>query len=130
MSPPPEAQLSLKGRVLFGISVPLSASALAAAAGVPKSTKQYPAFLKSFVSKIYNDKRKKRLLPRKFVAYHFNTNSLSHVVPDVTNEIFVDPRLKFTHPEMHHVNTTSQIISKREDTYQRVVFASFPEPPF
>lgn len=43
--PPPEAQLSLNGRVLFGIREPARVRALAAAAGDPKSTKQYPAFL-------------------------------------------------------------------------------------
>src|ERR1700712_4845383 len=44
-SPPPEAQLSLKGRVEFGMSWPLNCRAFAAAWGVAKSTKQYPALL-------------------------------------------------------------------------------------
>jgi len=39
-SPPPEAQLSLKGREVFGIMLPFRDSALAAAAGVAKSMKQ------------------------------------------------------------------------------------------
>jgi hypothetical protein len=39
-SPPPEAQLSLKGRFEFGMSVPLSVKAFAAAAGLEKSMKQ------------------------------------------------------------------------------------------
>jgi len=43
--PPPEAQFSLKGRLEFGISVPLRVRAFAAAAELAKSTKQYPALL-------------------------------------------------------------------------------------
>lgn len=43
--PPPEAQFNLNGRVEFGIMVPFRFRALAAAAGVEKSTKQYPALL-------------------------------------------------------------------------------------
>ena len=43
--PPPEAQFSLKGRLELGISWPLRVNAFAAAAGVGKSTKQYPALL-------------------------------------------------------------------------------------
>jgi len=39
-SPPPEAQLSLKGREVFGIIEPLRESAFAAAAGEAKSMKQ------------------------------------------------------------------------------------------
>ena len=38
--PPPEAQLSLKGRLVLGIIEPLSDSAFAAAAGEAKSMKQ------------------------------------------------------------------------------------------
>jgi hypothetical protein len=38
--PPPDAQLSLKGREVFGIILPLRDSALAAAAGEAKSMKQ------------------------------------------------------------------------------------------
>jgi len=38
--PPPEAQLSLKGLEVFGIILPLSDRALAAAAGDAKSMKQ------------------------------------------------------------------------------------------
>lgn len=38
--PPPEAQLSLKGREVFGIIEPLRERALAAAAGEEKSMKQ------------------------------------------------------------------------------------------
>jgi hypothetical protein len=43
--PPPDAQLSLKGREVLGIIEPLRDRALAAAAGEAKSMKQYPAFL-------------------------------------------------------------------------------------
>jgi hypothetical protein len=43
--PPPDAQLSLKGRLELGISCPLRVRALAAAAAFAKSTKQYPALL-------------------------------------------------------------------------------------
>lgn len=43
--PPPEAQLSLKGREVLGMGVPLTVKAFAAAAGEEKSTKQYPALL-------------------------------------------------------------------------------------
>jgi hypothetical protein len=39
-NPPPEAQLSLKGREVFGIMLPFKESALAAAAGEAKSMKQ------------------------------------------------------------------------------------------
>ena len=45
--PPPEAQFNLKGRLEFGIIVPFSVSAFAAAAEDVKSTKQYPALLLS-----------------------------------------------------------------------------------
>jgi hypothetical protein len=38
--PPPEAQLSLKGRLVLGIIEPLRDSAFAAAAGEAKSMKQ------------------------------------------------------------------------------------------
>jgi hypothetical protein len=38
--PPPEAQLSLNGRLVFGIIEPLRERALAAAAGDEKSMKQ------------------------------------------------------------------------------------------
>jgi hypothetical protein len=38
--PPPEAQLSLKGREVFGIMLPFRDRALAAAAGEEKSMKQ------------------------------------------------------------------------------------------
>lgn len=43
--PPPEAQLSLKGRLELGINWPLRERALAAASALAKSTKQYPALL-------------------------------------------------------------------------------------
>lgn len=39
-SPPPEAQLSLKGREVLGIMDPFNERALAAASGVVKSMKQ------------------------------------------------------------------------------------------
>lgn len=39
-SPPPEAQLSLNGREVFGIIEPFNERALAAAAGEAKSMKQ------------------------------------------------------------------------------------------
>jgi hypothetical protein len=39
-SPPPDAQLSLKGREVLGIIEPFKESALAAAAGEAKSIKQ------------------------------------------------------------------------------------------
>ena len=43
--PPPEAQLSLKGRAVLGIMLPFNDRAFAAAAGLAKSIKQYPALL-------------------------------------------------------------------------------------
>ena len=43
--PPPEAQLSLKGRLELGMSCPLRLRAFDAASGLAKSTKQYPALL-------------------------------------------------------------------------------------
>lgn len=45
-NPPPEAQFSLKGRLELGMIEPLSVNALAAAAGLLKSIKQYPALLR------------------------------------------------------------------------------------
>lgn len=39
-SPPPEAQFNLKGRLELGMMVPFNANALAADAGLVKSTKQ------------------------------------------------------------------------------------------
>ena len=43
--PPPEAQLSLNGRLVLGIGLPFNCSAFAAAAELVKSMKQYPALL-------------------------------------------------------------------------------------
>ena len=97
--PPPDAQLSLNGRFELGIMEPFRVSALAAAAGLLKSIKQYPALLLS-ISTHWLESRRPEIadLPRKFVADHLDVNLLTHVVPDRAHEVLVDPRLELTHP--------------------------------
>ena len=78
---------------------PFRVSAFAAAAGLLKSIKQYPALL-LLISTHWLESRRPEIahLPRKFVADHLDVNLLAHIVPDRAHEIFVDPWLEFTHP--------------------------------
>ena len=80
--------------------VPLRARPLAAAAGLVKSTKQYPAFLVS-ISKENVANKEWEMVPRKFVADHLYANVLAHVEPDRLDKVLIDPRLKFAHPVFH-----------------------------
>lgn len=95
--PPPEAQLSLNGRDVFGIMEPLRESALAAAAGDAKSMKQYPALL-GHVSRVVKQITSVSNLPRELVADHLDIDGLSHAEPDGTDEVLVNPWLQFAHP--------------------------------
>ncbi len=96
-SPPPEAQLSLKGRDVLGIIEPLSDKAFAAAAGELKSMKQYPALL--FIQLDAISKGGISRLPRKFVSNHLDIDLLTHAEPDRANEVLINPRFELTHPE-------------------------------
>lgn len=95
--PPPDAQLSLNGREVLGIMEPLRERALAAAAGEAKSMKQYPALLSDVNSKF--DASAENCLPREFVSDHLDIDRFSHAEPNRSNEVLINPRLEFTHPE-------------------------------
>ena len=82
--------------------VPLRVNAFAAAAGEPKSTKQYPALLcenmwlegcDTSINKVGQS-----CSPRKLVANHLDADGFTHVVPDVADEVLINPGLKLTHP--------------------------------
>lgn len=96
--PPPEAQLSLNGRLVFGMSVPLSEMAFCAAAVSLKSTKQYPALLSPLSARPPFACTRERDSPRELVSNHLDIHLFTEIEPDLSHESFVDPWLQFTHP--------------------------------
>ncbi len=98
--PPPEAQLSLKGRCELGIMEPFRVRALAAAAGLVKSMKQYPALLDrvSWLTVTFWGAPWVGCVPRKLVTNHLDADLLSHAEPDALHEVLVHPWLELAHP--------------------------------
>lgn len=43
--------------------------------------------------------------PRKLVADHLNVDLLTHLEPEVANEVLIDPGLKLTHPKRQQSET-------------------------
>lgn len=82
------------------MGVPFRVRALAAAAGEEKSTKQYPALLllptlgpRNLLTGSSDD-----FLPRELVANHLDVDLLTHLEPEVADEVLVNPGLELTHP--------------------------------
>ena len=132
--------------------VPLRVKALAAASGLWKSMKQYPALLLE-ISTHWQTVRGPGTtgLPRKFVTDHLHIDLLAHVVPYSSHEVLVDPGLKLAHPiplsaiiartewyrcllkisdksviELSHRPLPLKPECKRGASYHKVVFASPP----
>ena len=63
--------------------------------------------------------------PRKLVADHLNVDLLTHLEPEVANEVLIDPGLKLTHPKRQNESATARTRRYRiGQAYQRVVFPS------
>ena len=86
------------------MGVPFRERALAAAAGEAKSTKQYPALLLlpslgSFESSVKVEIwRGVMVLPRELVTDHLDVDLLTHLEPQVADEVLINPGLELTHP--------------------------------
>lgn len=98
--PPPDAQLSLKGRLELGIRVPFNCSALAAASVLAKSTKQYPALLldEPWSAISCFEGHNTIDVPGEFVANHLHVDLFVHAKPHTTHKILINPRLELAHP--------------------------------
>lgn len=46
----------------------------------------------------YGEEPTRIYVPRKLVADHLHTNGLAHIVPNVADEVLINPWLKLTHP--------------------------------
>jgi hypothetical protein len=56
-------------------------------------------------------------IPSKFVSNHFNIDLFAHVVPDLSDEIFIYPRFQFAHPshKSHLKRNHTIMLSLRQD---------------
>lgn len=68
------------------------------------------------------------VLPRELVADHLDVDLLTHLEPQVADEVLVNPGLKLTHPVAKISDWISRVVISqvREKTYQRVVLPSAP----
>lgn len=125
------AQFSLKTRLVLGMGVPFRERALAAAAGEEKSTKQYPALLLlpslGLLENSVKSGRQVEASPRELIADHLDVDLLTHLEPQVADEVLINPRLKLTHPITRNQWLGLQGDSaKKGETYQSVVLPSAP----
>lgn len=51
-------------------------------------------------------------LPRELVADHLDVDLLAHLEPEIADEVFVDPRLKLTHPDKNVSMNTNRIANR------------------
>jgi hypothetical protein len=67
---------------------------------------------------------RKQFLPRELVTDHLDVDLLTHLEPEVADEVLINPWLKLTHPIL--VSAWSAGIRETVSTYQRVVLPSAP----
>jgi hypothetical protein len=57
----------------------------------------------------------RKSLPREFVTDHFDVDGLAHAKPNRANEVLINPRLQFAHPERSRVSTMKRVKGARSE---------------
>ena len=61
-------------------------------------------------------KRRFAGLPREFVSDHLHVDLLTHLKPQVPDEVFIDPRFELTHPDIMSVKSKADTSMRRSVT--------------